>query len=447
MIKKLTKALVTAGVIAMPTLAVADTTEDLVNALVTKGVLTEDEGALLSKTHAKKEAGAMKLKNKSGLAIESADGSTKLNVAGRVQLDSRGQSNNDSADTFDIRRVYLGVDGKVANYYEYKVVGNFGSATTLDEAFVNFNWFKPMQFQFGQFKTPMSLEERTSSRFTNFMERSFVNNSSITTGKEQGAMVHGNVTDWMGYGVAVVTGLGQNVDGTNAANDNNQYIGHIDANFAKPLGYKNQVMHIGLNSSYWDADEANTGAFESAQTTLGKGSKFFKLSANGADQLVKQTWGLEGAYAYDNFKVQSEYAVTEFDTGAQTQDLSAWYADAGWLISGENYSKAYKTSNMGGKFDRIKPGKNFDPKTFSGGAWEVVAGLSGFDATDFTSTTAGYKVTTGVNEATAWRTGLNFIPQENTRIMLNYQDTDYEGGTFASEKGEQTLMMRVQFDF
>jgi len=139
----------------------------------------------------------------------------------------------------------------------------------------------------------MSLEERTSSRFTNFMERSFVNNSSITTGKEQGAMVHGNVTDWMGYGVAVVTGLGQNVDGTNAANDNNQYIGHIDANFAKPLGYKNQVMHIGLNSSYWDADEANTGAFESAQTTLGKGSKFFKLSANGADQLVKQTWGLE----------------------------------------------------------------------------------------------------------------------------------------------------------
>jgi len=149
MIKKLTKALVTAGVIAMPTLAVADTTEDLVNALVTKGVLTEDEGALLSKTHAKKEAGAMKLKNKSGLAIESADGRNSFKVGGRIQLDSRDQSNNDSADTFDIRRAYLGVNGKVANYYEYKVVGNFGSATTLDEAFVNFNWFKPMQFQFG----------------------------------------------------------------------------------------------------------------------------------------------------------------------------------------------------------------------------------------------------------------------------------------------------------
>ena len=45
---------VSAAVLSLSGVALADTTEDLVNALVTKGVLTEEEGALLSKGHDKK---------------------------------------------------------------------------------------------------------------------------------------------------------------------------------------------------------------------------------------------------------------------------------------------------------------------------------------------------------------------------------------------------------
>ena len=444
MIKKITLALATAGIVSIP--VYADTTEDLINALTTKGVLTEEEAKLLSKTNDKKIKNTAKVKNGPGLKIESADGKNSIKLSGRVQLDTRSFDHDNDADTFDIRRAYLGVSGKVGQYYEYKLVGSFDSATKLDEGFLNINWWKPVQFQFGQFKTPISLEERTSSRFTNFMERSYVNNDSLTTGKEQGAMIHGNPKDWIGYGVGAINGLGQNTDNANGDSDNFQYVAHIDANFAEPLGYKNQVMHVGLNGSYWDADEVNSKTFESKQKTLGRGEQFFSISANSPTELKKQMYGFEGAWAIDNKKVQGEYATTEFDTGANQQDLSAYYLEAGWILTGETYAKSYKTSNMGGKFDRIKPNKEFDPNTFSGGAWEVVAGLSAFDAKDFTATSAGL-TSTGATDVDTKRIGLNFIPQQNVRLMVNYVDTDYNGTTVAGEDGEKALLFRMQYDF
>ncbi len=52
---------VSAAVLSLSGMVYADTTEDLVNALVTKGVLTEEEGALLSKGHDKKKANTPRL--------------------------------------------------------------------------------------------------------------------------------------------------------------------------------------------------------------------------------------------------------------------------------------------------------------------------------------------------------------------------------------------------
>jgi len=44
------------ALLSITNVSYADTTQDLVNALVTKGVLTEEEGTLLSKGHDKKKS-------------------------------------------------------------------------------------------------------------------------------------------------------------------------------------------------------------------------------------------------------------------------------------------------------------------------------------------------------------------------------------------------------
>jgi phosphate-selective porin OprO and OprP len=131
--------------------AFADSTDDILNALIAKGVLTEEEGALLLKgRELEKDSKSKKpdLKFKDGMVIESADGSFKAKIAGRVHADYRNFDYNDSnnnrlltaavagksigfsstapgsitgatgADTFDIRRARLGFEAKYKDYYE-----------------------------------------------------------------------------------------------------------------------------------------------------------------------------------------------------------------------------------------------------------------------------------------------------------------------------------------
>jgi len=63
--KKILGLSVALAVSSFANLSLADSTEDLIDALVTKGVLTEDEGALLSKGRKaeKKKEGKVAFKN------------------------------------------------------------------------------------------------------------------------------------------------------------------------------------------------------------------------------------------------------------------------------------------------------------------------------------------------------------------------------------------------
>jgi phosphate-selective porin OprO/OprP len=190
------------------------------------------------------------------------------------------------------------------------------------------------------------------------------------------------------------------------------------------------------------------------QSSIGKGYKFYAASANGGvTETDLRTFGGELAFANGPWKVQGEYASTNFDSNLDDQDVKAYYLEAAWLITGENYSDSYKSKSMGGKFDRIKPNSNFNPENGKGiGAWEVALGYSKFDASDITESSAGYDITAAMaNEAKTWRAGLKWILDPNTRIMLSYVDTDYDvtGNTtaYTGPLDEQAINLRTQFDF
>ncbi len=73
--------------------AMADSTTDIVNALVAKGVLTEEEGSLLTKGHDGEIAGAAKkptIKEKDGsFSLSSGDGKNTIGLTGRLHFDAR----------------------------------------------------------------------------------------------------------------------------------------------------------------------------------------------------------------------------------------------------------------------------------------------------------------------------------------------------------------------
>ncbi len=261
----------------------ADTTEDLINALIVKGVIGDELVARLSK---KAEAennnsGKVKFKKGGGFSIESGDGESNMKVAGRIQLDYRNfdspqgtSANSKAADGFDIRRAYLGVAGTFNKNYGYKFTGSFGSSTKLDEGYLEFKHIKKAKLRMGQFKMPMSLEERTSSRFLNFTERSYVNNGSLTAGKEVGIMLHGTQER--------LTIL-----------DNINTVESVDMPDDSEYGikiYEYELSHSDLDMESLDIDEklsyshqsdmafSSSGSYQIKQQSLGKGQEFFKTA-------------------------------------------------------------------------------------------------------------------------------------------------------------------------
>lgn len=454
--------------------AMADTTDDIVNALIAKGVLTEEEGALLMKGRAgekeaaeKKKSDAITAKYKDGITFESGDKANSISVNGRIQLDYRTYSDDNKdtsvADTFDVRRAYLGVKGKFAKYYEFGIVTNFADAddsgksksAQLDEAFINLHYWDQAQLKFGQFKMPFSLEEQTSSRFIDFQERSLVN--TYVPGKEIGAMLHGEPYKGVTYGLALSTGEGKNnIESSSSSKkqDGVDVIGRLTANFAEFLGSKDNVYHLGAAFS-----NGKLNAYKFSNRTEGRGEKFFEADyASGTTgttigatgDLERTRYGLEGAIALGPVKFQSEWVRTNLDGKVNNgtkfdDDVDVWYAEALWMITGENYADSYK----GGKFDRIKPKNDFNPDGPGMGAWEIGVRYSDLDASDLKS--GVIKTSSSLTtEADAWTLGVKWIPTPNWRFLANYVKTDYDTDITLNGKkfdSEDAFTVRAQMDF
>jgi len=469
--KKLAVAVSGAVLLMAGQFALADSTSDIVDALVSKGVLTEEEGKLISKGHESKKKAEGTVGFKDGFKINSGDGKSSMGIYGRIQLDSRQYSDTSGAstananvtDTFDIRRAYLGAKGTFKKYYDWEVTADFASQSNtshLDVAYFNVNYFdKKAMFQFGQFKLPYSLEERTSSRFIDFQERSFVNNTSLTPGKEQGFMIHGTPLTGVNYGLAFTTGQGKNVDDVDQREDGKDTIVHLDTNIAEIMGNKEAIYHVGGSYGRGDLAPAVIGP----QRTEARGNDFFTTAAPTGTSMERKRYNIEVLAAYGPVKLQGEYGKASFEGANGTgvsydKSLDAYYAEALWLVTGEKYADSFK----GGKFDRITPKNQFNPDFSSLGAIEVGIRYSEFDASDFITAanggvantpllTAASATQTRTNKADAYTVGLKWIPDANARFLINYVSTDYEtpvliatGKTVSMEKG---LMFRAQYDF
>jgi phosphate-selective porin OprO and OprP len=480
--------------------AMADSTDDIVNALIAKGVLTEEEGALLMKGRAgEKEAAdakkktAVSAKFKDGLSFESGDGEFKAKIAGRVHTDYRAFDYNDGSsnvaplaatvtnslanvtnvtDTFDIRRARIGFEAKYKEFYdavlsvELASSGNTSvSSTVLDVGYLNVAWWQPVQFRFGQFKAPMNLEKVGSSNNTDFLERSFVN--ALAPNEQIGAMVHGIPTAGVTYQVGAFNGGPTRQGESDIREDGKEFIGRATVNFAEIMGNKDMISHVGISYANGDLPQGAVGA---SGRTEARGATFFRapVYANSAqfDSSNRDRLGLEGVLAYNQFKLQGEWLKENdsFSTATRGYDLDTknYYVEALWTITGEKYADLYKNGALGG----IKPTTDFDPKTFKGGAWEIGLRYSKFDASDYNAIGVGQgvgvdaNVTTkaaGFAEASAWTAGVKFLPNSNTRLMLNYVDTSFDnaiggatGGIIVNNKrvdNEKALTMRAQWMF
>jgi phosphate-selective porin OprO/OprP len=483
--KKLAVAVSGAVLLMAGQFALADSATDIVDALVSKGVLTEEEGKLITKGHTSKTAVTPVVKEKDGaFTLESASGRNSIQLTGRMHLDYRDSNIDGSsdlgggrtddrdtaslADQFELRRARLGVKGKFANDFKYEIVGNLPGTATIDIAYLDFAKYEQVQLRVGKFKQPFGLEQLISSNNITMMERSYVDQT--VPAKKLGFQVMGAPTKGMTYAGSVFqhndTELDIRSDGKSSL------AGRATLNFAEIIGNKEMVMHVGiaaLDSTYatgaTSSSQTSSSASSSTNATIssfrsaGRGlSNIFRGQVSGAAcssgsyscpseyqaQVQQRALGLEGIFATGPFKLMGEYSQGDYKgtQGANTvsYDTKTYFLEAGYFITGEKYADSYK----GGVFSSFKPKNEFDLDKGNLGAIELAFRAEGFDVDDAqisngrlqgnlsqytNATTYNANATNGASPKSGAKTytaGIRWILNPNLVIKANYAQTNLD---------------------
>jgi len=476
--KKLAVAVSGAVLLMAGQFALADSTTDIVDALVSKGVLTEEEGKLISKGHETKKKADGTIGFKNGFKINSGDGKSNFSVNGRIQADYRyfdtpvtvanaASTGASNADAFDIRRAYLGVKGTFRNWINYEATLD-GADTS---AYLKYFWLETafsekLKVRIGQFKPGFGLEQLTSSRFIDMTERDWV--ATLAPGVNKGIMIHGTpitgFTYAFGYnngsaGTYIADSAQKVVGEPSNSGDGKQLTVRVTANIAELMGNKEAIMHIG--GSYASDNDAPTSAAGAlAFRTNARGTGFFGTLARSSTAMfntpdITRT-GLEGIGSYGPVKLQAEYAKLKLSesTGHADADVDASYVNLSWLVTGETYASAYKNGTM----DRLTPKNDFTGLDSSGlGAIELGLRYSKFNANGFISGT-DYTANGSSDSVDSYTAGIKWITDPNTRFMLNYVYTDFNKDIVGNSAGtavagsptfrnEKAINLRAQFDF
>lgn len=411
--------------------ASADSTEDIVHALVAKGVLTEEEGNLLMKGRAgEKEAAEKKAKSnptlevgKKGLVVKGADGDFSIKLGGRMHADYSNHTGDESlaggreaVDGSEIRRGRIALSGTVYKDFDYMIESDFGGdKVSVKDLFLVYHGFNaPLELTVGHQKHAMSMEVQESSNDIMFTERSLV--SALTVpffDRAIGLNLKGFGNNWN-----VQSGIyGDSMTNGAANKDEGRGFG-IRGSFA-PINEEDKVLHVGANYGYRKVSEdnlANTKATEfSYKTTNLSNLKLVDAKFKNMDDV--KTGILEVAGMYGPLSFQSEYAKSTVSrlTGSDI-DFDAFYAQAGWTLTGE--SRTYKGSD--GEFKRLVPKKKFSLKNGTWGAWELAARYDQIDLED--------KDILG-GEQKRMSFSLNWYLNEDVRVLAGYTRAfDLDGG-------------------
>ena len=423
-LKKLTTAIALSGIISLPVVSFADSTEDLVNALVTKGVLTEEEGALLSKNNTKEKKSQAKVTvDKKGITVKSADDNFKMQIGGRMHAtlthhsDEGLLSADDPINGTEIRRARIYAKGKFYKNFGYMAEVDFGGdATAVKDFFAVYQPNKSWDFTVGHQKHAFSMEVQESSNDIMFAERSLVYGMSVPFfDRAIGVNLKTMGENWNVQAGIYGDAMKEHTD--DGGKEKSEGKGFGIRGTWNPVLEKDRMIHLGANYGYRkvsdDGKVSNNKSPAFAYETTNMSS--LKLINSGTISGFNdvQMGILEFSAMNGPLSFQSEFAAATVnrDDGLPDYDVNSYYVQAAWTLTGE--TRTYKATD--GEFKRLKPSKNFDPDKGTWGAWELALRHDGIDLNDADIQDAGDGKRLTLN--------LNWYLNENMRVLAGYERT------------------------
>lgn len=372
------------------------------------------------------------------LEVESTDGQFSMRLRGRLQMDGAVYNEDEAqlGDGTEIRRAYLGVQGKVYGDWRYIVRFNFapGDSVSANDIYLRYAGFERGDVTLGHFKEPFSLEQLTSDNYITFMERSLADTFTPKRNLGIGLATHGPASRGGWSAAAGLFGEGFDSDETdeNEEEVSSGYGLTGRATFA-PIARKGRVLHVGASVSHRETNDNEQIRFRARPESHVTNVRLVDTDElDSVDSLTP--YGVEAAGVWGPVSLQGEYMSAAVDSGPNGDpDFSGWYVYGSYILTGE--SRPYSAAS--GTFGGVKPDRPF---ALAGGpgAWELGLRLSSIDLQDA-------KVDGG--EEQDLTAGVNWYVNSNIRFMANYVKVlDLDGGPSGNDE-PSAYQLRAQVNF
>jgi phosphate-selective porin OprO/OprP len=325
----------------------------------------------------------------------------------------------------NIRSAQLQLHGSIGPHIFFKLQFDAGSVNAgLRDAYVVVQDVPVLaNVRFGQGKQPFSLENNSSLKYSETMERSLA--MALVPGRSFGVMAYDSA-----YNQRVTWAAGifyRSADWGDYEFDRSAGSDLTGRITALPLIDEDQLLHIGVGlSKRIYADDTRFASSPESRLVNNTFVDTGEFTANDAS-----TINIESAWQRGPLLIQGEYTHNRVATDSEDRDYQGGYLQAAWFVTGEHrpYNKASAT------FGELVPAQPLLRGTDARGAWELVARYSKLDL-------QSHDYAGGMQSNITL--GVNWYPGWNVRWMLNY----IRGDVDSLQRGRFTIWQtRILFYF
>lgn len=369
--------------------------------------------------------------------VQSANGESRLVLGLTAQTDGRFSLDDPLSitNTFTIRKARPTLSGRVAKYFDFKVMPDFGNGTaSLLDAYFDIRFSSKFRVRSGKDKTPVGFELLQGDPYLLFPERSLA--SSLVPNRDVGFQVQGDLSPRFSYAGGVFNGV---PDASSSTTD-------VDANHSKDVA--GRVVWQPFRSTLTPAGALNglgfqiggsigsqSGALPSFRTSVGQ--TYFSYAGGTAASGDRRRITPAVFYYCRSFGGFAEYVRS-------TQEISragsgAEIRNQGWGVTGSYVLTGEAASDRG-----VRPKRSFDPATGHWGAVELAARYSQLRV-DPRAFTNGFAVATASRNAGSFTVGANWYPVAFIKYYATFERTSFDGG--APRPAENVILLRAQVAF
>lgn len=374
-----------------------------------------------------------------GFVLQTANGDYRLVLGLVAQTDGRFALGDAKpiVNTFTIRKARPTFSGRVARYFDFKVMPDFGNgAATLVDAYFDIRFSPKFRVRTGKDKTPIGYELLQGDAFLLFPERSLA--SSLVPNRDVGVQVQADLSPKVFYAAGVLNGIPDASSATTDADANNgkELAGRVVVQPFRSTAASTRPLN-GFGFHVGGSTGQQVGALPSFRTSVGQ--TYFSY-ATGATANGKRTRVSQALfYYYKAFGALGEYVRSTqviARTGANTRvGNEAWEVTGSMVLTGE------AASDRG-----VRPANSFDPSMGHWGALQLVARYTELKI-DRDAFAAGLAATGSSSKAKSFTIGANWYPAAYIKYYVTFERTTFGTDLTVARPAEKVVLFRTQLAF